>query len=57
MDDADICYSLLRGEAADPADATAEPLNTKEIALRIVRGHLKQEGAIPTSHVQLQRAR
>ena len=40
MDDADICYSLLCGEAADPADATAEPLNSKEIALWIVRRHL-----------------
>ena len=57
MDDADICYSLLCGEAADPADATAEPLNTKEIALWIVRRHFKQEGAIATSDVQLQRAR
>ena len=57
MDDADICYSLLGGEAADPADATAEPLDTEKIALWIVRRHLKQEAAIATSYVQLQWAR
>ena len=56
MNDPDICQFLLCGKPADAADASTEALNTKEIALWIVRGHLQEKRAVPTADIQFESA-